>query len=72
MYRYKSSGRFKLFRLLPRRRGQGKQMSVDDRNFERQASVKTAAQMSAGRMLNLAAIGIAFAGILIFGLSIFR
>jgi hypothetical protein len=47
-------------------------MPVDDRNFERQASVKTEAQMSAGRMLTVAAIGIALASLLIFELSIFR
>lgn len=44
-------------------------MPVDDRNFERQASVKTEAQMSAGRMLLVAAIGIGFASLLIYALS---
>ncbi|SFB63553.1 hypothetical protein SAMN03159496_06259 [Rhizobium sp. NFR07] len=44
-------------------------MPVDDRNFERQAPVKTKAQMSAGRMLLVAAIGIGFTSLLIFALS---
>jgi hypothetical protein len=47
-------------------------MPVDDRNLDRQASVEKAGQMSARRMLCLAAIGIAFASLLVWGLGRFR
>lgn len=41
-------------------------MPVDDRDFERDASVKPELQMSAGRMLLLAATGICIVGLIMF------